>query len=462
MKRKVFLVLFISVIFLILQLGCKNLKNDLSKNVSDTYMEDDAEHDEIPMTNEDFIEDYDYLWEVLEENCPYLPCIERQGFDLYRMSEKYRNIVSNEAVDIYSFSQIMFELSEELIRTGQGHLSILDPQSYSYITFLFNYATPRYNRHLDIITNEQSTKIYEDLNRWLLAPQRLYEEKVLGHPFILKDPFVNTEISGMKNTSKPEFDTSTYSNIGYMKIDSFLNSGYLESNREKILGFYKEIENKEHLIIDIADNSGGDDAYWMFNLVAPNIWESATLETYQGSMNGDFNLYYQSDNEEGQEEYESDLGSFTAYRKKITKEEFSLLSEDWTELNEDDVAMLDNFYLSGMTIHPSLDEPAFKGKIWLLIDRAVFSASEGFTVFCKQTGFATVVGKTTGGNGIGVSPYHVALPNSGLILGYDGMYGFNIDGSLNGEVGTHPDIFCNEGETPLDACLRAIKEYDIN
>lgn len=465
MKRKVFLVLFISIIFLVIQSGCKDLENDLSESSSDIYiyMVDDTEHDEIPMSNDDFLEDYDYLWEVLEENCPYLPCIERQGFDLYSMKEKYRNIVNSEEVDIYSFSQTMFELSKELISTGQGHLRILDPQYYSYSIFLFNYAAPRHDKRLDILTNEQSSKTYADLNRWLLAPQRMYEGEVFGRPFIVKDPFENTENTKKTenvNSSKLVLDPSTYNNIGYMKINSFISDGYLEFDREKILDFYKEIEDKEHLIIDISNNSGGDSAYWMFNLIAPNIWESITSETYRGSMNGDINLYYQSDEEEGKEEYESDLGSFTGYGKKITKKEFSLLSEEWTELNEDDVAMLDNFYLSGMTIHPSLDEPAFKGKIWLLIDRAVFSASEEFTVFCKQTGFATVVGKTTSGNGLGMSPYYAALPNSGLILGYDGNYGFNIDGSINGEVGTHPDIFSNEGETPLDSCLRAIEEYD--
>jgi hypothetical protein len=45
-------------------------------------------------------------------------------------------------------------------------------------------------------------------------------------------------------------------------------------------------------------------------------------------------------------------------------------------------------------VSPMPVDKKFHGKIYLLIDSAVFSSSESFAVFSKQTGFATIVGKS--------------------------------------------------------------------
>jgi C-terminal processing protease CtpA/Prc len=60
----------------------------------------------------------------------------------------------------------------------------------------------------------------------------------------------------------------------------------------------------------------------------------------------------------------------------------------------------------------------FKGKIYLLVDSSVYSASEGLAAFAKGTGFAKVVGSRTGGDGLGMDPLVVALPNSGMCSGF--------------------------------------------
>lgn len=61
-------------------------------------------------------------------------------------------------------------------------------------------------------------------------------------------------------------------------------------------------------------------------------------------------------------------------------------------------------------------------------------------MFCKDTGFATVVGENTGGDGGGTNVYETRLPNSGLLLRYRAMHGLNKDGSSNVEFGTTPDV----------------------
>lgn len=78
-------------------------------------------------------------------------------------------------------------------------------------------------------------------------------------------------------------------------------------------------------------------------------------------------------------------------------------------------------------------------KRWVLVSRCVYSASEQFTCFCKQTGWATVVGEQTGGDGLGENPILLLLPDSGLLLEFSNTVGENPDGSMDVE-GTAPDI----------------------
>ena len=56
-------------------------------------------------------------------------------------------------------------------------------------------------------------------------------------------------------------------------------------------------------------------------------------------------------------------------------------------------------YINPWTVnHNNSDFINFKGKIYLLVDKDVFSASESFASFAKDSGFATLVGEPTGGN----------------------------------------------------------------
>ncbi len=77
------------------------------------------------------------------------------------------------------------------------------------------------------------------------------------------------------------------------------------------------------------------------------------------------------------------------------------------------------------------------------MDKGSFSSSEGFAVFCKNSGWATVVGnENSGGDGIGVDPILFSLPNSGLVIRSTSQKGLNKDGSSNIQ-GTSLDLYMN-------------------
>ncbi|MCX7773028.1 MAG: S41 family peptidase, partial [Clostridia bacterium] len=86
----------------------------------------------------------------------------------------------------------------------------------------------------------------------------------------------------------------------------------------------------------------------------------------------------------------------------------------------------------------------FKGRIYLLVDDYVYSSAEALAVFAKATHWATLVGTRTGGDGIGFDPVPVALPNSGLVVRFPSDMGLNPDGTVNEETATQPDVYVEQ------------------
>ena len=79
-------------------------------------------------------------------------------------------------------------------------------------------------------------------------------------------------------------------------------------------------------------------------------------------------------------------------------------------------------------------------------------------MFSKASGFATLVGRNTSGDGIGTDPAYLILPNSGLVVQYSPMYGVTADGTGSEECGTEPDIVSPDGESALETCRKQISQ----
>ena len=93
---------------------------------------------------------------------------------------------------------------------------------------------------------------------------------------------------------------------------------------------------------------------------------------------------------------------------------------------------------------PAEDSIRYRGKIYLIVDDLCYSAAEGFASFCKATGFATVVGTWTGGNGIAFTPALVTLPNSGMVVWFPLTMGLNPEFSANEETHTLPEVMVEQ------------------
>jgi Periplasmic protease len=98
------------------------------------------------------------------------------------------------------------------------------------------------------------------------------------------------------------------------------------------------------------------------------------------------------------------------------------------------------YYVDSNISYEPKNSIGFNGKIYLIVDSGVFSSAEAFAVFAKDTGFATLVGDKTGGDGIGFDPAVCTLPNSGYIFRFPLEMGLTSDGTSNFEHKTEPDI----------------------
>jgi C-terminal processing protease CtpA/Prc len=101
---------------------------------------------------------------------------------------------------------------------------------------------------------------------------------------------------------------------------------------------------------------------------------------------------------------------------------------------------MERFTTASKTIKPQ-NSVGYKGKVYLLVDDYVYSSSESFAAFSKASGFAELVGITTGGDGIGIDPCMLALPNSGLVVRFSLDMGINSDGTVNEKEHTKPSIY---------------------
>ncbi len=203
-----------------------------------------------------------------------------------------------------------------------------------------------------------------------------------------------------------------------MNILSF-NKFMIEKDKPKITKFLKKITELEYLIVNIQENGGGATDYWKNNIVAQLITSPIEYTNYVVIKDGDINRRFYPN-------------SFV--KGKILRKDKNLQNIP-TEL------LKNNYYIkySKDTIFPK-DPIHFKGEIYLLVAKPVFSSSEGFAQFCKSTNWATVVGEQTGGDGNGGDPNIISLPESGILLVYPSQVGLNSDGSLNFEAKTIPDI----------------------
>ncbi len=215
------------------------------------------------------------------------------------------------------------------------------------------------------------------------------------------------------------FETQVWEeeSTAYLHMSSFLWSE-IQPHQTTIVNFLQSVEDYDHLIIDVRGNLGGNYAAWIYPIVRPLIQDAAVFQSY---------LAYRTDKHS--DAYRTAIG----ITELVSKGHFGYLPPE---------AYGDEFeiYNYEHTFTPTY-EVDFNGDISVLSDQVCYSATEGFLCFCKQTGFATIYGIASGGDGIMEFPSFFTLPNSKIVITVTSALGLNQTGHSSEEYRTQPDVF---------------------
>ncbi len=399
------------------------------------------------LSKEQRLADFASLCEGLRENYPYVKLAKRQvGADLDALETEYRAKVEqceNDDAFFYVLKDFVgtFSYTGHLALWGRRYESELADER-EYVENSGREERERKEPYLKTLDNPVSHRTYASMTKYYQEIDCRMEEKRAEENGGDRGESVEAagETAAVEEAMPANVETKILEpgKTAYVFIDAF-DYEQMETDREILLPFYEKVQSYDNLIIDITNNPGGSMSYFNKLIAAPLAEETLTVPGYQLFKDGENNR------------------TFLRVEEKSASGLYQPISElpAMPGLNREDAADCDWFLREDYTIEPTGD--GFGGKIWLLVSENNYSSSEYAAMFSKASGFATLVGRRTSGDGIGTDPAYLILPNSGLVAQYSPMYGVTADGSGSEEHGTEPDFVSPEGESALETCLGLIK-----
>lgn len=393
------------------------------------------------LTTKQYLKDFDFLYEELQNNYPYFGVAWRKyNVNIADLYAGYRKQLTGCKNDEEFFAKLKAFMSE---LQYTGHIQLW---GYSYSSRLAELeetvkAFPQYEetlaRYIKKLENPVSQKNYELMQEFYTKLDAEVDKRNQEKGITEDSDTDWQETEEIQNVTTKILEKNK---IAYVNINAFDMNTYEQDNKT-LLAFYKEVQNYDHLILDITENSGGGMDYFNQLVVAPLTNKTHSVSTFLLTKAGKNNEYFLN-LKEGLEE-----GLWLPV---------SQLPE-LGDVNKEDLSQMDYFMKETYLIKPN-HQSEFNGKIWLLVSPRNYSSSEYAAMFSKQSGFATLVGEKTGGDGIGVDPTYIILPNSGLVVQYSPIYGITADGRNSEEYGTEPDYYRQKDKTALETCLELIKK----
>jgi hypothetical protein len=228
--------------------------------------------------------------------------------------------------------------------------------------------------------------------------------------------------------------------VGYVQIGNLFRT---PEDTASLHRFFESIPDLPALIIDIRGNPGGQSTYYEKDLIGQLACEQVECSLCLTWRSGNYvQLFVQSK----LVYVPLEELSKTAFVDKAGPEMARNIPPE--SLTADFV----NPRVMRYVVYPQ-NSVAYRGKIFLLVDDLCYSGAEGFTAFCKASGFATVVGTWTGGDGIAFTPTMVALPNSGMVVRFPLVMGLNPDFTANEEAHTSPHVLVEQSLNDILAYL---------
>jgi hypothetical protein len=361
------------------------------------------------------VSDFKYMYNTIKDGYPYLDVNARyNNINWLNNKDKYIEKIKNTKND----EEFIEEMSVILSELGNRHTEVIDNKK-RYDMFKKAYSK---NNWYDFLNDKEVIERYDSIPPKIKMSDGIFLKKELISKDVVKD------------------------SVGYIYLPSMgSRNGSMEKNLNMIGDYINTLNNYKALIIDIRGNIGGSDSYWQ-GIVSKLINEDITVNGYR---------VYRS---------ESELIKNYANVRNIKLEPIEKLPQNIKKNAPEEIFKNFRDFENTCYTIKSNNDFKFKGNIYLLIDEKVYSSSELFAMFCKETKFATLIGQTTGGDGGGLDPVLFKLKNSGLVVRMaSGMY-LNKDGVCDEEVKTTPDLKVNDCERTKnfedDNCIKKVLELE--
>ncbi|MDO5717970.1 MAG: S41 family peptidase [Tissierellia bacterium] len=405
LRFSISIIVFLAIIILLFTGVRSLLGRNEKKTVNKTEEINDVKEEENQsLTQSQKLNDFEKVSSLIKESHPYFDqnIISKQ-VDWDGISETYKQKVLKTAND----SEFIDLLSEYVNQLNDEDTHILNNEFYNYLNE--KYQEENKTPWLKVLNSDKSKKTYKLLSSDII--DNLLEENA------------DTMTGSNLKLEKP-----VNGNLAYIKIKSFKDK-YKEGDGKIIRDFLNEIKDYNYLVIDISGIKEGENSYWIDNLVSPitnhHLQLFGRLAKKDDSFSEFLDYSYKNKNE------------YMVYGDEYPINELPV------ELNSPDY-IRDSFksYLR-FEINVSPKDPVdLSAGIYLIQDKDVYGAADTFSQFCRATGFANVLGKTTKGHGMTgeIDPILYSLPNSGLILRMPAVMGLDYSGASTTSSGTNPDI----------------------
>ena len=362
-------------------------------------------------TTEELLEDFDYMWNFLEQEYLFFPVLEEQGIDIDNIKNNTREQITAQRPDIELFYDTLDQMFLQM--DYFAHLSLVNINQYKVYQEYYNSEDSLETGWKDVLQKEQTVFIYEEI----LSKRKVIEQDA-SYPEI--------EITYYEKQKAVVFHIKSFDSALISRDENFI-SKYLETMEGVPI---------EHIVFDITGNPGGNDLYWRENIVkvfgGEYTWttqlylrDTEWTKSYFGNLD-----YHLIENDVNEDEY-------PAFTKQLNTPCFITIEDE----------------ICGTA---QLKQEFLNAQRWVLIDNRVYSAADSFATFCKATGWATLVGNATKGDGIGTTPFIIALPNTGLLVRFSGTASANAEGCLNALYGTSPDYYSQRWESPVNTLWELI------
>ncbi len=375
--------------------------------------------------NYNISEDYEYLWKEIRESYPYYNLFEDiTKKNLESIYIEYKEKL-NECKSFYDFYLLLSNLSTEFEYIG--HFTLIDTSFYNELLSYELYKTKE-------LMEESPNETY--LKKLYNMRKKIFKKSSYIYSYISNLEENNNKTVNNKE-SLPKLTIIDEGETACIQIDSFIISSDYENIFKQ---YYKKIKNYKNIIFDIRNNSGGSTSYYEKYIIDYLLNNQIKYDETYLLNNTNTNTKFMSE-------------SVKKTIKPITHIPIKNLDEKL-------INSFDSFNIIENVYYPNEEKNiGFNGKIYLLVSNSVYSASEALTYLCKETGFATIIGTNTGGDGIqdgNGGPIKIVLPNSKLIFQFTASIGINSDGTINEIEGTKPDVYLKNGEDALTKCLDII------